>query len=391
MDSASRTRPFSVLSGVGVGDLLGARYRLQGLLGRGGMAQVFTAADEVLQRQVAVKVFPSEELGAGQVSRGQGEVRILASLNHPGLVTVYDAGTHGVGVDAATFLVMELVPGPALARQLQTHGPLDWAQAAALGAQVARALAYVHGRNLVHRDVKPANILLDKTITDPGLPLVAKLADFGIARIIDATRLTLTGTTLGTAPYLSPEQVRGQPVGPPTDVYALGLVLLECLTGNVAYPGNAVESAVARLHRPPHIPHDLGASWSDLLVAMTETDAAARPSAQQVSATLRANFVGPDQVRQTQLRGSASTQVLPTSEAVAPAATTAFPSPSRRPRRAVPRRALVAAVAAAVLLAGLGVMAWGGGSGPPPPPPSYPSVTGQLGTDLNQLQKAVQP
>src|SRR6185437_6676062 len=141
------------------------------------------------------------------------------------------------------------------------------------------ALAAVHSFGLVHRDIKPANILISTTGD-------VKLSDFGIARELEAERLTAAADVIGTAAYLSPEQARGAEVGPPTDVYALGLVLLESLTGRREYPGQAVESAVARLLRDPVIPENLPGSWPTLLRAMTQSDPAQRPTAADVEATL---------------------------------------------------------------------------------------------------------
>ena len=390
MDTGSMTRPPQVPTASDEGEPLAGRYRLEGLIGRGGMAEVYAARDEVLRRRVAVKVFPF--LGSPETHRGSGhdEVRLLASLNHPGLVTVHDAGTPSA--DTPAFLVMELVPGPTLSVQLRQHGPLEPSQVAILGSQVAAALAYVHWRNLIHRDVKPGNILLREPLAGPDTAPVAKLADFGIARLVDATRVTRSGTALGTAPYLSPEQVRGETVGPPSDVYALGLVLLECLTATVAYPGSAIESAVARLHRAPDIPEDLDPDLRDLLVAMTHTDPAQRPGAAEVTEALAA--LAPDHVMTTQtspvgLLGAAS----PTRRR--DRARTVRTSPWQRFRRLTGRARLVTAgsVAALVVLLAAGWVVLT----PPPSPaapvrpaPSYPAVPGALGTDLQQLQKAVQ-
>ena len=174
---------------------------------------------------------------------------------------------------------MEVVDGITLARALD-GGPLAPHRAAALGAQLAGALAYVHERGVVHRDVKPANILVDDRTGQ------AKLTDFGVARLVDGTRLTEAGTTLGTANYLAPEQATGDEVTPACDVYSLGLVLLECLTGSVAFPGYGVTAAVARLHRDPDIPAWLPDGWRGLLAAMTSRKAADRPRSADVAVRL---------------------------------------------------------------------------------------------------------
>jgi eukaryotic-like serine/threonine-protein kinase len=254
--------------------VLGSRYELGELLGRGGMAEVYRARDEVLGRDVAIKVFRADLDADGR--RRTGEIRMLAGLSHAGLVTVFDAGQDG----ESTYLVMELVTGTTLRRRLD-EGPLTPAETARLGAEVAGALAYVHERGIVHRDVKPGNIL----VTENG---TAKLTDFGVAKMLDSTRITTAGTTLGTANYLSPEQASGGEISGASDVYSLGLVLLECLTGAAAYPGHGVEAAVARLHRDPPIPPHVGPMWTDLLTRMTARDPGARPEPAAVAAALTA-------------------------------------------------------------------------------------------------------
>ena len=188
---------------------------------------------------------------------------------------VYDAGTDDAG---RPWVVMELVLGETLADALR-RGPLEPVRTAEVGRVLAEALAHVHAEGLVHRDVKPANVLL-------GRDGRVRLTDFGIARLVDAARVTATGLTVGTAGYLSPEQVTGSHVGPPSDVYSLGLVLLECLTGAREYPGTAVEVALARLSRQPRVPADLPAGWPGLLEAMTAREPAGRPTAGEVATEL---------------------------------------------------------------------------------------------------------
>ncbi|GAA3464981.1 hypothetical protein GCM10018963_69940 [Saccharothrix longispora] len=247
-------------------DLLAGRYRLDGLLGTGGVADVHRAWDARLARHVAVKVFrPGEDLAAGR--RFDVEVTTLAGLSHPALVAVHDAG-HDAG---QAFVVLGLVEGGTLRDRLG-DGPLGTGEVRVLGARLADALDHVHAHGVVHRDVKPSNVLVDRDGT-------AFLADFGLARLVDSTRLTRADQVVGTAAYLAPEQVRGEQVGPAADVYALGLVLLECLTGRREYEGGDVEAAVARLHRPPRVPDHLPDDLAGLLRRMTATDPAARPAA----------------------------------------------------------------------------------------------------------------
>jgi eukaryotic-like serine/threonine-protein kinase len=260
--------------------MLSDRYRLDGLLGRGGMAEVYLAQDTVLARPVAVKVFRP---GTGSLLHGKRqhqEAELLASLDHSGLVTVYDAGFDPD--EERSFLVMEIVRGPTLAARL-VAGPLNEADVRDVGASLAEALAYVHEHGVVHRDVKPGNVLF----TDAGDNHSVKLTDFGIARMADSARLTEDGLIVGSARYLSPEQARGAEVGPPTDVYALGLLLLESLTGAPVFPGTGIETAVARLHRDPQIPDGLDPAFARLLAAMTRREPAERPSARDVAAALR--------------------------------------------------------------------------------------------------------
>ncbi|ONI92123.1 hypothetical protein ALI22I_05840 [Saccharothrix sp. ALI-22-I] len=254
--------------------MLADRYQLFEPIGIGGMAEVRRAWDSVLRRHVAIKLFqPGFDPAAAQ--RFDNEVRLLAGLSHPGLVSVYDADTGA----ATPYVVLRLIEGRTL-RALMDHGPLPLEQVRRLGAGLADALAYVHAHDLVHRDVKPSNILLDHEDN-------AYLADFGLAHLTGATRLTRTHELVGTAAYLAPEQVLGQDIDRAADVYALGLVLLECLTGRREYQGGDVEAAVARLHRPPVVPEDLPADVRELLARMTASAPDDRPTAHDCAQVLQ--------------------------------------------------------------------------------------------------------
>ncbi|MCM3695886.1 serine/threonine-protein kinase [Microbacterium oleivorans] len=263
-------------------DLLGGRYRLGETLGRGGMADVFRGEDVVLGREVAIKIVRSGADGVAADSRARGEVSVLAALNHPSLVTLYDAQ-----LDAdPPYLVMELVEGPTLTTRI-ARSPLTPPAAAIMAADLGEALHVAHGAGVVHRDVKPSNVLLAPSHL-PDHEFRAKLADFGIAYLVDTARVTNPGEVIGTAAYLAPEQVRGVDPAPPADVYALGLVLIESLTGSRAFPDAAgVATALARLEAPPEIPAGLDPAWQELLRAMTRVDPAERPTALDVAIRAR--------------------------------------------------------------------------------------------------------
>ncbi len=373
------------------GGLLDGRYRLGARLGGGAVAEVFRAVDERLERQVAVKVFRGD--AAEQLQRHESEMRTLARLDHPSLVTVFDAGS-----DPRTdrpYLVMQLVEGTTLADKLQ-HGPIDGRRTASYGAALAEALAYVHSQGFVHRDVKPANVLI--SFDDH-----VHLADFGIARLVDAAHVTATGDVLGTPAYFAPEQVAGEPVGPPADVYALGLVLLECLTGSRPFTGTAMEVAMARLSRDPYVPDELPLPWRSLLGWMTVRSAGDRPSAAEVAVTLRQIItgVGPDE--RTVAFGSPppgrdTTELLSPRTAVVTgggaAATAVGPlaAPARRRRLStgviVIAVVLVAAIGAAVAFALTRSPQPGGSSFQP----GNPTISNhKLETDVQRLERLVRP
>ncbi|SEQ91148.1 Serine/threonine protein kinase [Lentzea xinjiangensis] len=254
--------------------VLADRYELAEVLGAGGMAEVRRAWDTRLHRHVAVKLFQAGSEICHE-RRFDNEIKTLAALSHPRLVQVHDAGTSG----GTPFVVLQLVEGRTLRGRID-EGPLTVEEVRELGAELADALAYVHEMGVVHRDVKPSNILLDQDGN-------AHLADFGLARLIGATRFTRTDQLVGTAAYLAPEQVRGDAFDYAVDVYALGLVLLECLTGRREFEGSEIEAAVARLHRRPMIPAGLPADLRRLLTLMTSLSPRRRPAAAECAQILR--------------------------------------------------------------------------------------------------------
>lgn len=264
--------------------LLLGRYRPERLLARGGTSMVFRARDENLGRDVAVKLFSSGD--DGDLARFRAEVGVLAGLRHHGVVSILDAGVDDSSPkDPRPFLIIELVDGETLRTEL-TAGPLTTRQIGEVAFEVAETLEYVHARGVIHRDVTPSNIMIVDYGTRFSRPR-ARLTDFGIA--IHATRpQEFREETFGTAAYLSPEQVRGETLTPASDIYSLGLVLLECFTRTVEFRGTPVESAMARLDRDPETPDDIPEPWRALIQSMTDADASRRPSAADVATAARA-------------------------------------------------------------------------------------------------------
>jgi len=265
--------------------LLKQRYRPGAVIGHGGMSTVYQARDEQLGRDVALKLFGAVAAGT-ESPVFTAELRMLASLNHHGIVTLLDAGIDdSVPEEPHPFLIMELVSGPDLEKAIR-EGGLTSRAVAEIGYDLAEALDYVHGRGVVHRDLKPSNVLLAEYGTTE-VRMRARLTDFGIAFDAAAALGPEETNTTGTAAYLSPEQVLRDLVGPASDVYSLGLVLLECFTKRIEYPGDPSASAVSRLKTAPVIPDELSTAWRSLLTAMLQRDPAQRPPMRDVLLALR--------------------------------------------------------------------------------------------------------
>ncbi len=250
-----------------------ARYTLVRPLGRGGKSTVYEADDRLLARKVAIKVFRTRAETAAALQEQETEARIIAALNHYALTTLLDAGVDATDPEhPQIYLVMEYIPGTDLKQRL-LGGELGWMQVAFLGHDLCEGLQYLHEAGFLHRDVKPANILIADR--DAGSRLRGKLTDFGIASLVGRPQDEEFVT--GTAAYLSPEVVEGSDAVAGSDVYSLGLVLLEALTGRVSFPGGVEESAFARLDRDPEIPTGVPEGLRSLLRAMTARDPMARP------------------------------------------------------------------------------------------------------------------
>src|SRR5215218_7552622 len=220
-----------------VGTLLNGRYRLDAQIGAGGMSTVYRAFDTVLERQVAIKLMHREmSSDSDQLERFRREARAVAQLNHPHIVGVIDAGED----DQTPYIVFEYVEGETLKDRIRRLGRLPVPEAVAYAIEIGRALDCAHAHKLVHRDVKPQNVLIDPDGR-------AKVTDFGIARSLEAQGLTATGRVLGTTDYVSPEQALGHEVTEQSDVYSLGIVLYEMLTGEVPFRADT-QVAVAMKH-----------------------------------------------------------------------------------------------------------------------------------------------
>ncbi len=263
-----------------IGTILGGRYRLVELLGQGGMATIFRALDTQLGRDVAVKLLRPEYLRDPDFSsRFRQEAQAAASLTHPNVVTVFDYGEDPSG----PYIVMELIDGEDLSTIIRRSGALPPRQATRIAEAVARGLAAAHARGLVHRDVKPGNVLI-------GRDGQVKVVDFGIARAVAEAQVTLPGTTLGSVHYFSPEQARGEPATESSDIYALGIVLFELLTGTRPWEGDSAAAVgLARLSGPAPDPMAVRPSVPPDLAAITRKALAPEPRDRFASAAAMAD------------------------------------------------------------------------------------------------------
>ena len=289
-----------------VGTLLSHRYRLDAQVGIGGMSTVYRAFDTVLERQVAIKLMHREIAGdSDQLERFRREARAVAQLNHPHIVGVIDAGEEGDPDHPTPYIVFEYVEGETLKQRIRRNTRLSIGESIAYAIEIARALGTAHERQIVHRDVKPQNVLIDEEGA-------AKVTDFGIARTLHQEGLTADGRVLGTTDYVSPEQALGRAVNGQTDLYSLGIVLFEMLTGDVPFKGEN-QIAVAMKHVREDLPDvqtrrpEVSAALAAVLDRATAKDLDHRyPDAQSMIADLE-DVLATETARTGHVTGEATT------------------------------------------------------------------------------------
>ena len=342
--------------------LLDYRYALGNLLGSGGMAEVCLAHDKVLGRDVVLKILKNQYAENDEfVERFRREAKSAAALNHPNIVSVYDRGS---SEDGTYYIVMEYVPGGTLKERILREGSLDPSAAAELGSQVARALGSAHEKGVIHRDIKPQNVLL----TDTG---DAKVTDFGIARAATATTTSQSNLILGTAGYMSPEQAKGEPVGPQSDLYSLGVVLYEMLTGELPYSAeDPVALVMKHVNESPPSPREANPEVPEALDALTLKLLAKKPEDRYASAAELADDLErvrsglPPTAAASEKTTEQMTAPLPPSPGGGTRKTSVqppfAPAPIKAPKHGRGRRVKLFPVLAALLLglALLGGLAW---------------------------------
>jgi eukaryotic-like serine/threonine-protein kinase len=335
--------------GTMIGKLFDDRYRLERKIGSGGMADVYLAVDESLGRQVAIKILSDRYASdAGFVERFRREASAAASLNHPNIVAVYDRGE----AEGTYYIAMEFLDGPTLKDEITRRAPLPEAEAIAFATQALDALDFAHRRGVIHRDVKPHNMVM----TEDGR---LKVTDFGIARAGNAQQMTEVGSIVGTAQYLSPEQARGHAVGPQSDLYSMGIVLYEMLTGELPFTGgSAVEIAMKQVSDTPPPLHDQNRLVSPAMEQVVMRALAKDPALRYPSARAMA-----DELRRVGRGGAASsetvqaTRVISAAEAArAESATSVLrPAPPAEPPAGPKRSAWPWVLVALLLLVAAGV------------------------------------
>jgi serine/threonine-protein kinase len=324
----------------------GGRYQLQSRIAIGGMGEVWQATDQVIGRTVAIKILKDEYLGdPAFLERFRTEARHAALVNHEGIANVFDYGEE----DGSAFLVMELVPGEALSSILEREGHLSSDRTLDIVAQTASALQAAHAAGLVHRDIKPGNLL----ITPEGR---VKITDFGIARVADQVPLTATGQVMGTVQYLSPEQASGHPASPATDIYSLGIVAYECVAGRRPFTGESqVAIAMAQINEaPPELPSTVPEPVRNLIMASIAKNPSDRPASAahlaRAAQSLRRNDVASAAAAVPAVLGTTpltmATQLMPTGGA-GTAATTIYPAAGAAATGALPTGATAASRAEA--------------------------------------------
>ncbi len=337
------------------------RFVLEREIGAGGMARVFLARDEVLDRAVAVKILNHGHEGTDIGDRFRREGRTAAKLSHPNIVTVYGAGEGELEGREVSYIVMEYVPGGDLKTVIDGEGRLENARLARLGAEVSSGLVHAHEKGVIHRDIKPHNVLIDSRGR-------SKLTDFGIARALDATTATQTGSYLGTALYSSPEQLKGEKVTPKSDVYSLGVTLYQAAVGQTPFTGTPIEVASQHVSQEPAIPSVLGANLSDeveaIILDCVRKDPDHRPTTEGVHDRLLDAAVAAGTSRSARAKTSSIPTGLPAmgrTRSYSSEAPTAKPPPGgalREGDRGWWRRGPAILAATALLLVLLGVAAY---------------------------------